>query len=582
MKRTGTKDVKEKPNPTRESLVLIVDDDPTARDLIRVTLSREGHHLVYAANGSQALAKARELTPDLILLDVMMPDINGFEVCRRLRTDPLLGQVPIVMITALTDRDARLQGIEAGADDFISKPLDPAELRARVRTITRLNRYRLLRERAVFEQLVKVLPDGLVITDAEGVVQLVNPTMLRMLAVDEEGDVVGKELLTFVAPQGSAALSTCIRDVVAAAPEATQAETWFIRSDGKRFAAEINARHLTWQGEPAAQIIVRDATERKLAEEKLHAYAQQQTALYTIASTVAASSLKPDELLADALDVVLNVLDADAGWVVLPGSTEETPSRVVASRAVPASLLADGTPPTSDKLAQAGLREHVSIPLSAGDGVLGVMEIAWRQPYSCTEADRSLLTAISQQLGLALRNAQLYQSALQVDRLQVLNELDQALVATLDPQEVAHIALHRIAEALDAPTGTLLLIPPHPNAGVEIFTVNGERIEAPPCDDLPRRLRDSREALLLSGDKLSQIAFSCELVEQWGSSALVIPVRDEDDLVALLALGGRPDSRPFTDEERALAQAVASRARQAIQNARLYQTSRQTSARLTT
>jgi signal transduction histidine kinase len=86
------------------------------------------------------------LRPDLILLDVMMPGMDGFEVCRRIRAAPALAEVPIILLTALDDRDSLLKGIEAGADDFLSKPADRREIRARVRTITRLNRYRTLME----------------------------------------------------------------------------------------------------------------------------------------------------------------------------------------------------------------------------------------------------------------------------------------------------------------------------------------------------------------------------------------------------------------------------------------------------
>jgi two-component system NtrC family sensor kinase len=97
---------------------------------------------VFADDGVEALGKAAEFSPDLILLDVMMPGIDGFEVCRRLRADPLLAEVPVIMVTGLGDRDSRLKGIEVGADDFVSKPFDRTELQARVRNITRLNRYR--------------------------------------------------------------------------------------------------------------------------------------------------------------------------------------------------------------------------------------------------------------------------------------------------------------------------------------------------------------------------------------------------------------------------------------------------------
>lgn len=128
----------------QSSIVLIVDDEEAGRDTLEGLLINQGYYLVFANNGHEALSRASELTPDLILLDVMMPGLDGFEVCRRIRHDPYLGEVPILLITALDDRDSRLHGIDAGADDFISKPFSGAELRVRVRTITRLNRYRRL------------------------------------------------------------------------------------------------------------------------------------------------------------------------------------------------------------------------------------------------------------------------------------------------------------------------------------------------------------------------------------------------------------------------------------------------------
>ena len=147
-----------------ESTVLIVDDEPSARDTLEALLFREGYNLVFATDGPKALDLAAKLVPDLILLDVMMPGMDGFDVCQRLRGDPLLAEVPVIMITALDDRDSRLRGIQAGADDFVSKPFDRIELRARVQTITQLNRYRrLLLERAKFEWVVEQADDGYLI-----------------------------------------------------------------------------------------------------------------------------------------------------------------------------------------------------------------------------------------------------------------------------------------------------------------------------------------------------------------------------------------------------------------------------------
>jgi signal transduction histidine kinase len=124
--------------------ILIVDDEPTATATIEATFFGEGHQLEFAESGLIALAKADSFLPDLILLDAIMPGMDGFEVCRRLRATPQLAEVPIIILTALDDRNSRLLGIEAGADDFIIKPVDRQELRLRTRTILRLNRYRIL------------------------------------------------------------------------------------------------------------------------------------------------------------------------------------------------------------------------------------------------------------------------------------------------------------------------------------------------------------------------------------------------------------------------------------------------------
>jgi putative two-component system response regulator len=130
------------------STILVADDEPNVRDVIRLMLAEEGHRLVFAENGAEAFEKAYELVPDLILLDVMMPKMDGYEVCRKLRSEPTVAQVPIIMITALGDTASRIRGINSGADDFISKPFDFAELTAKIRNIIRLNRFRqILTER---------------------------------------------------------------------------------------------------------------------------------------------------------------------------------------------------------------------------------------------------------------------------------------------------------------------------------------------------------------------------------------------------------------------------------------------------
>ena len=121
--------------------VLVVDDLAANRGLISALLTRDGYDVSTAADGGEALASVRRDRPDLVLLDVMMPGLGGFEVCRTLKSDPATRLVPVVLITAISHADDRIQGIEAGADDFISKPFNGHELRARVRSLVRLKRY---------------------------------------------------------------------------------------------------------------------------------------------------------------------------------------------------------------------------------------------------------------------------------------------------------------------------------------------------------------------------------------------------------------------------------------------------------
>ncbi|MBN1872661.1 MAG: response regulator [Anaerolineae bacterium] len=157
--------------------VLIIDDEPSAREIIEDYLWREDYDLISLSSGLEALAQIKDIAPDIVLLDVMMPHLDGFEVCRRLRADPELAEIPIVMVTALEDRDAHIEGIQAGADDFLTKPIDSALLKARVRTIIRLNRYRhLLEERRKFEWLVENSQDGILILDAGGNIRYLNVT----------------------------------------------------------------------------------------------------------------------------------------------------------------------------------------------------------------------------------------------------------------------------------------------------------------------------------------------------------------------------------------------------------------------
>jgi DNA-binding response OmpR family regulator len=122
------------------SEVLVVEDEPDIRNLIALHLARDGFRCRTAATGVEALRAVRAAPPDLVILDLMLPEVDGLEVCRRLRQEPRSAAVPIIMLTAKTDEVDRVLGLEMGADDYVAKPFSPKELLARVRAVLRRTR----------------------------------------------------------------------------------------------------------------------------------------------------------------------------------------------------------------------------------------------------------------------------------------------------------------------------------------------------------------------------------------------------------------------------------------------------------
>ena len=119
------------------SRVLVVEDEADIRDLLAFHLEREGYQVTRATTGPEALRQLRAAPPDLVILDLMLPELDGLEVCRRLRADPATATLPVIMLTAKGDEVDRVVGLELGADDYVVKPFSPKEMLARVRAVLR-------------------------------------------------------------------------------------------------------------------------------------------------------------------------------------------------------------------------------------------------------------------------------------------------------------------------------------------------------------------------------------------------------------------------------------------------------------
>jgi signal transduction histidine kinase/DNA-binding response OmpR family regulator len=237
-------------------------------------------------------------------------------------------------------------------------------------------------------------------------------------------------------------------------------------------------------------------------------------------------------------------------------------------------------------------RSELSVPIRMGGKVAGVIDLQSPELDAFDDNDVMVVETLADQIAVAIENARLYQAARQVDRLQVLSDLDQAMATTLDPDEVAEITLQQIATALDVSMGVLLIL--SPQAGIDptqVFVLEQgwvdmtfEKEDQSSLQNFMQRWDGQQEVVSLSGAELLDICAEghVNVAGDWGEHGLLAPIWGEREVVAVLVLGGRPSQHPFTNEDRMLVQMAVSRAGQAMQNAQLYQASRDNSERLAT
>jgi len=177
--------------------ILVVDDEMLNVELLDGMLSND-FAVLKAYNGSEALLEVERSLPDLILLDIMMPGINGYEVCKKIKSNETIMHIPIVMVTALKERSDRIKAIEAGADDFLSKPIDIYELTARVRSLIKVKQYydALMNEQdklLTFKSAVDSMDDCVIMTNVSGDIKYVNPIFEKKYGYLPD-EIIGKHI----------------------------------------------------------------------------------------------------------------------------------------------------------------------------------------------------------------------------------------------------------------------------------------------------------------------------------------------------------------------------------------------------
>ncbi len=166
-----------------QKTLLLVEDDPDLLEVLRLTFEMEGFRLVLATDGEQALDKAKRHAPDLVILDVMLPKLDGIEVCRQLRAEPAFRRLPILMLTAKSEESDVVLGLGMGADDYLSKPARPRELVARVRSLLRRSSHNdatITQERIAVGNLV-IDPIRFEIRIGEGEAVQMTPSEFKLL-----------------------------------------------------------------------------------------------------------------------------------------------------------------------------------------------------------------------------------------------------------------------------------------------------------------------------------------------------------------------------------------------------------------
>ncbi len=250
--------------------VCLVDDEPRGRQLLRDLLAHDGYTLIEAVDGADALATVLLELPDVVLLDVMMPKLDGFEVCRRLRAHEATRHVTIIMLTALDDRRSRLRGLEAGADDFISKPIDAVELRTRLRTVAQLNRFRTLsEERERFVTALTHSPDAIVIASPEGEIHFANQAFAQLLDLAHWAEAKSHQFCDLFPREQADGLRDFIARTGGNPARKSAFESALIHPSAPDTIVEITAGPLPWDGRPAMQFNLRNITEKKRLESQL-------------------------------------------------------------------------------------------------------------------------------------------------------------------------------------------------------------------------------------------------------------------------------------------------------------------------
>lgn len=242
--------------------ILLVDDSQQILDILAAFLKKDGFDVLNAQGAAQAAEMLQHHTPDLILLDVVMPGMDGFEFCRHLKQNPNTRDIPVIFLSAILDQASKVKGFEVGGVDYIIKPFQGDELLARISTqlANRRIQQQLREDRAFFEALAEASFEGIVIHDGERIVE-VNQTLMRLFG-HQRAWLIGRSLFELILPEDRA----LAHQKILCEADAATTELRGQREDGAAFWIEIQTKNTLWQGAFLTVTAIRDITSRRALE----------------------------------------------------------------------------------------------------------------------------------------------------------------------------------------------------------------------------------------------------------------------------------------------------------------------------
>jgi PAS domain S-box-containing protein/putative nucleotidyltransferase with HDIG domain len=472
-------------SPAPAGTVLIVDDERRNRKLLRDLLVFHGYAVGEAENGEQALQMIAAALPDVVLLDVMMPGLNGFEVCRQIKANPATGQLPVLLVTALNERSDRLRGIQAGADDFLSKPIDLEEINLRVRNAvtTRRLRQELAREEGLrssearFRSLIENSSDMLFLLDPDYTIRYASSSVRRTTGFLPE-DLISLSYFDLVHPDDLEDLQKVFRRVMKKTGNLSDDKVARLRHvDGSWHYHEGTCANLLEDPNVKALVVnSRDVTVRQQREIELQVIATLSQALRSVGSRAEMFPIVIDQTvnLLHVNSANLQIMEPNTGdsiTVAVHGKwTPKLGERIPPGHGLDSYFLESNQPylnndfqnePRLLDLSPIGnTRAAAGVPLIAQEKIIGSLWIG-RSPH-ITESEVGLLAAIADISANAIFRATLHEQTQQhLEQIIALRAIDNAIASSLDVRFTFSILLVHALEQLKADAADIFLFNPH-------------------------------------------------------------------------------------------------------------------------